>query len=296
MNRNILNFASVAVLAFGAVSCSDEPAQQGAEEENGKFRMEFTFNHPTATRATETSFEKNDVVGLFVNETSKPLEIAGNTVNNEKFQFNGSSWTSSKRLYWDNGTFNVCAYYPYSENINSITDYDFEISTDQRDTSGSGMTGYEASDFLYASAKGVTASSNPVALQFRHLMSKLTVRLIKGEDYEGDLPTTALVYIHNTVPKATIDLDAGVVTKYQYGERKTVIARQASPTTYSAILVPQRLDNRVPLVEVVMEGVSFLYESRFQFKPGMHHIINLVIDDNPDKIKIEIGGEITNWN
>ena len=44
-----------------------------------------------------------------------------------------------------------------------------------------------------------------------------------------------------------------------------------------------------------MKGVSYLFESKFVFKPGVEHLVNLVITDNPDKVKIEIGGEIENW-
>jgi hypothetical protein len=51
----------------------------------------------------------------------------------------------------------------------------------------------------------------------------------------------------------------------------------------------------MPLIEVVMNGVSYLFESKFQFKPGMEHLVNLVITNNPDQVKIEIGGEIENW-
>ncbi len=133
-------------------------------------------------------------------------------------------------------------------------------------------------------------------MKFRHIMSKLTVRLIKGEDYEGDIPENATVYIHNTVTDATIDLTAGVATKNMRANGKTVTARKAGPTSYTAIIVPQRLANRVPLVEVVMNGVSFLYESKFLFKPGIHHIVNLVVDKYPDQVQIEIGGEITDSN
>jgi hypothetical protein len=65
---------------------------------------------------------------------------------------------------------------------------------------------------------------------------------------------------------------------------------------YAAIIVPQRLNNRQPLVEVVMKGVSYLYESRFLFKPGIQHNVLLVVSKNPEQIKIEIGGEIEDWN
>lgn len=256
--------------------------------------MEFTFSHPSQSRATETAFENGDVVGLYVAEADKNLEISGNTVNNESLTFNGSAWKASRPLYWDAGNYNVYAYYPRLTDVTSITDLPFEVSTDQR--SDVAMDGYEASDFLFASAKGISASVNPVNLQFSHIMSKLSIRLIKGEDYEGDIPENATVYIYNTVTEASIDLMAGVATKALRGVRKTVIARQDSRTSYSAIIVPQRLENRVPLIEVVMNGVSFLYESKFLFKPGIHHIVNLVIDKNPEQIKIEIGGEITDWN
>ena len=120
--------------------------------------------------------------------------------------------------------------------------------------------------------------------------------MIKGDNYEGELPENATVYVHNTVPSATIDIEAGIVTKITRGAQQTITACKTGPTDYSAIIVPQRIENRVPLIEIVMEGVSFLFESKFQFKPGVHHIVNLVIEDNPDKIKIEIGGEITDWN
>ena len=51
----------------------------------------------------------------------------------------------------------------------------------------------------------------------------------------------------------------------------------------------------MPLVEVVMKGVSYVYESTFQFKPGTEHLVNFVISDNPDQVKIDIGGEIQDW-
>ena len=59
--------------------------------------------------------------------------------------------------------------------------------------------------------------------------------------------------------------------------------------------MPQRLDNRVPLVEVIMKGVSYLFESKFLFKPGVDHLVNLVITNNPEQVKIEVGGEVENW-
>lgn len=159
-----------------------------------------------------------------------------------------------------------------------------------------GVGNYELSDFLWAKSPNLSATSSPVSMTFRHCMSRLDIRLVKGEDYEGDLPEDAVVYIHNTVTSATADLNAGIVTKNPYASAQTVTAHDLGNHRYSAILVPQRLDNRVPLVEVVMKGVSYLVESKFLFKQGVCHTLTLVISKNPEQIKIEIGGELENWN
>ena len=277
-------------MASVLTSCTDGRNEPESIDTNGKTEMKFKLSHPSQTRATDTSFEEDDAVGLYVTEANAPLEIASNNVNNERLVFSGTDWTAAHKLFWDNGSYNVYAYYPYIDDVTSITDLPLQIREDQT------ADGYGASDLLHAYSLGVPASADPVCLRFRHIMSKLTVRLIKGEDYEGEIPADAVVYVHNTVTDANVDLAAGVATRDPRGQRRTLTARPNGQASYSAIIVPQRLDNRVPLIEVVANGVSFLYESKFQFKPGMHHIINLVMDRNPNQAKIEIGGEITDWN
>ena len=258
--------------------------------------MTFVVNHPGQTRATATAFERDDIIGLYVADAKAPLEIGGNLVNNAALTFDGNTWTPNHTLYWDDGSYNAYAYYPYIKGISSITDQPFSVSTDQSTArTATALGGYEASDLLFATSKNIMASVSPIRLTFKHIMSKLKIRLVKGEDFEGDMPTTATVYIHNTVPTATVDLQAGVATRYVKGTRQTITAHQDGDTSYSAIIVPQRIDNRQPLIEVVMKGVSYLFESKFQFKPGTEHVVNLIISDNPDKVKIDIGGEIQDW-
>lgn len=71
--------------------------------------------------------------------------------------------------------------------------------------------------------------------------------------------------------------------------------KKVNKTQYTAIVVPQRLTNQVPLVEVVMKGVSYMVESKFVFKPGIQHMLSVTISKNPEQVKIEIGGEIEDW-
>ena len=294
MKKHFISSIAFVMAILGLAACSDDGEQQYKDARHTP--MTFTVTHPSQTRATATDFENGDRIGLYVAQADAPLEIGGNLVNNEALTHNGSSWTAAHTLYWDDGTYNAYAYYPYMQGVSSISDQPFSVSTDQSTAkTATALGGYEASDLLFASTKGIKASASPINLTFKHIMSKIKIRLIKGEDFEGEMPATADVYIHNTVPTATVDLQAGVATRYVKGTRQTIKAQQEGAYSYSAIVVPQRIDNRQPLVEVVMKGVSYLFESKFVFKPGVEHLVNLVITDNPDKVKIEIGGEVENW-
>lgn len=294
MKRQILYIGmALSVIAFA--SCSSDNDVTEVPKSAKETPMTFDVQHPSQTRATASAFEEGDRIGLYVAEASSPLEISGNLVNNEALTLTAGKWTPSRNLFWDEGQYNAYAYYPYMK-VESIEDQDIEVATDQSlPGEGGSMSPYEASDLLYAQTKGVAASASPVSLTFRHLMSRLTIRLVKSEDFEGEMPTDAVILIHNTVPTASVDLSAGIVTRKTKGVKRTIKARQESNFQFGAIIVPQRLDNRVPLIEVVMKGVSCLFESKFLFKPGVNHLVNLVIANSPDQVKIEVGGEVENW-
>lgn len=258
--------------------------------------MKFEAFYPGETRATEDSFEDGDRIGLFVADEALPLDIGGNLVNNQSLTLSNGNWTARQTMYWNDGTYNAYAYYPYTDKVSSTEGQPFSISTDQSSAkTGTTPGGYEASDLLFASTKGIKASAKPIPLQFRHIMSKLRIRLIKGEDYEGDIPETAQVFVHNTITSATVDLAEGIATRDPKAAGKSIKARNDGNGYYSAIIVPQKIENRLPLVEVVTQGMSYIFESRFTFKPGMEHRVNIIISNNPEKTRIEIGGEVDNW-
>lgn len=294
MKRQILYIGmALSVMAFA--SCSSDNDVTEVPKSAKETPMTFDVQHPSQTRATASAFEEGDRIGLYVAEASSPLEMSGNLANNEALTLTAGKWIPSRNLFWDEGQYNAYAYYPYMK-VESIEDQDIEVATDQSlPGEGGSMSPYEASDLLYAQTRGVAASASPVSLTFRHLMSRLTIRLVKSEDFEGEMPTDAVILIHNTVPTASVDLSAGIVTRKTKGIKRTIKARQESNFQFGAIIVPQRLDNRVPLIEVVMKGVSCLFESKFLFKPGVNHLVNLVIANSPDQVKIEVGGEVENW-
>lgn len=289
MKKTLITLAAALLLG----SCTKSEIEVINQDE-----MRFTVNYPATTRATEIGFENGDSFGVYVTQydgnNTVPLQVSGNYANNAKTTLNGSVWESVPMIYWSEGKFDVFAYYPYSR-PSSVDEYRFAVALDQSTAkSGNSLSGYEASDFLWAKAEGVE-QMNSVPLLFSHKLSKLVVNLVKGDDFSGDIPADAIVRIHNTVPLADIDLASGVVIKNAYEKAQTITAKKVSDGVYSAIIVPQRLNTRHPLVEVLSKDVSYLAESSFVFKSGVQHTINITLNNNPDQVKIEIGGEIGNW-
>lgn len=282
----------IGLLLTGCSGAENEPIAQSYE-------MVFEANFPSS-RATATSFEPGDCIGIFVTEyngdTPSPLQISGNYANNIKSTFDGTKWNNSQPIYWGEGKFDIFAYYPYDSHPNSVDEYSFDVRLDQSlEASGNDMSNLEASDLLWTKTSEMKRSDR-VPLNFHHIMSKLVVNLIKGMEYTGEIPADAVVRIHNTVPDAVVDLSTGIVMKHSRKPVSTITARQKETGSYEAIIVPQRLDNRVPLIEVLSNGVSYLIDSKFVFRSGVMHTINITLNNNPDKVKIEIGGEIIGWN
>ncbi len=263
--------------------------------------IHFNLGFSGQTRATANTFESGDVTGLYMTEYDSqnkpvPLQVSGNAVNNAALRFNGTSWVTSPTLYWDKGVkYDVFGYYPYAKPA-SVDEYRFTVASDQTTAKTSGaLGGYEASDFLWAKQTGVKYP-DVVNLTFSHRMSRLVVNLVKGKDFEGDMPKDIVVKVHGTVTDAIVDLGSGVVVKDNYGKAQTITMKKESDTVFSSIIVPQRIDNRQPLVEVLTSNVSYLMESRFVFRSGIQHSVNIILDSDPAKVKIEIGGEIQGWN
>lgn len=280
-----------AMVAIAFTACNSDVENDVYKVDEGEIQLLMLHPGQQQTRVTDTAFEGNDSIGVYVTASNVELQLGGNEVNNEAFIYNGTSWTSVRKVYWDNGNHNVYAYYPYKKRVNDIEDYSFALNTDQ-----STEEGYAGSDFLWASKSNVAASNAPVVMQFSHRLSNVVVQLEKGENFDGDIPADAEVYIYSTITSCVIDLATGDVAKDDYGSENSIRCRQLSNTQYSAIVVPQNITSRRPLVEVIVGGVSYLMEGKISFKQGYRHYITVTLDKNPEQIKIDIGGKVEGWN
>ncbi len=249
------------------------------------------------TKLAGSAFEEGDQAGLYITDyvddsTPGPLQISGNRANNLRIVSDGSAWTPDRIVYWGEGKSDVYAYYPYVEDITDVNAQPFTV------------TSYEASDFLWAKAEGVSREGGAVCLPMKHIMSKLTVRIVAGEDYVGSLPEDATVLLHSTVTSAKIDLESGSAVKDPYGSAKSIRMKNlglrdydgVKAVVYEAIVVPQMLETSVPLIEINSKSVSYLLEDSFNFRPGVAYAYTVTLNTSTTAIKVDIGCEIDDWN
>ena len=253
------------------------------------------------TRATATAFEEGDVMSLYAveydGETVAPLQISGNYLNNEAMAYNGTQWNGSRALYWSANPCDFYAFYPYREPT-SVEEWYFEVATDQDSAESEGLLGgYEASDLMWAKAEKVAQSDGAVQLQFKHMLSRVVVEIVKGENYEGELPEEIVTHLYNTATTAKVDLVGGTLEKYHYSPNKTINMRRVDADTFDAIVVPQFIERSTPLVEITMEGIAYLLNYSMSFRPGYQHTITVTLNTSPDqeKIEIEIEGDVDDW-
>ena len=279
----------LAAALLAATSCSKEEGNS----DNGQLLLAPAL--PNMSKATETEFESGDRFGIYAVEYKEdaplPLQLSGNWANNSMALYNGTNWSISPVIWWNNASkLDVIAYYPYNSNPNSVDNYLFTIEEDQRES------GFTLSDLMWAKAKGAERSAGAVALNFRHKLSRLDIKLIRGDDFEGDIPADAVVRVMGTVSSAIMDMESGGIEKNPQGKEITITAHQRGVGEYSAIIVPQKILNQIPLVEILVNNVSYLVSSRFIFEEGVRHTLNITLNSDPNKILITIGGGIEDWN
>lgn len=270
-------------------ACSKE---QDITTDTIKFRLGFG-----GTKATATSFEQGDAVSIYAveyaDDTQMPLQIGGNFINNEKLVFDGTDWkTTGRSLYWSDKACDFYGVYPYQSSINSIEAYPFTISTDQNGDE------YEKSDLLYAYTEHVSRADGAVDFQFKHIMSKLIVKVEKGPKFEGEIPDDIEALIYNTNIECNVNFARGSVEKNIFGAKKNITMKKVNNQLFEAVVVPQNIERVTPLIELNMGGIAYLLEYSISFRAGYAHTVTVTLNTSPDQehIDISIDPGINPWN
>lgn len=182
--KKILTFMFAAALL---ASCQQEE-KEVTTPDNSRITLS-----PIITRATETSFENTDQIGVTITQSNDFVYAA-----NKLMTYNNGVFTSDLTWYPEgNDESQIVAYYPYNAAGAPTT---FTVENDQ-------TTGYTASDLMAASKSGVRPSTDAISMTFKHLLTKLIIN-VENATQSG----ISSVILKGSVPTATLDLAALSVT------------------------------------------------------------------------------------
>ncbi len=242
----------------------------------------------TITRATETTFENGDQVGLFVvnrnaDGTADVLKPSGNYVDNMLYTYN-STWTPATPVYWKDETTKAdfYLYYPYRNTITSISAMPFDINANQSD-----VAAYKAADLLIGSTQNVAPTTSAVNIVAKHVMSQVEIVLKAGAGFtDASLAASKVaVGINGLKTSATVDLASSVVTAT--GSAATVMPYKDG-TVYRAIVVPQEVA-QTNLITVNVDGRDFNLPKAFTFLSGKRHTFTVTLDKTSSGVNVTIG-------
>ncbi len=280
---------------FGIISCAEHDEIGGPEGSMKARQIKLESAYPGATTQTRSTigsgFVEGDQIGVFVvdyeaDEPGTPA-LRGNRASNTLFQMQeDGTWKANYQLFWaDKETpADFYAYYPFVNELNSITDYSFSVAEHQ-ETEGASTTsaGYAVSDLLIAKQEKVMPTAETVMLQFHHVMAGVCIRLEKGEGFTAtewaDLNKTVLV--KNTRLAGTVNLLTGETIVKESGEASNILPMPYQGT-YRALVFPQTVEAGKTLVSITIDGQSYSLKKTepMTFFSGRMHNFTITVDRN----------------
>lgn len=213
------------------------------KEENFNQAQDIMFSSSISSRATDTSFEENDKIGISM--------TPGNTTNVLYSTEDGTNFTSATPITYGMAgnveTVDFTAVYPYKEGSISNSVYNFTLSTNPE-------TPLTENDVMLASATEISVGSKNVNLNFKHKLVKVVVQL---SDANGQAITGAQLKINNQQLAGSLNLSDATVTSTDVADDEMPFAANASISgQYQTIVMPSApVQGRY--IEVSHEGKTY---------------------------------------
>ncbi|MCM1356286.1 MAG: leucine-rich repeat protein [Staphylococcus sp.] len=256
------------------MACADDNSsfrEEPADSSGKELKLQASIEQVNVSRANDSGFADGDRIGVYaVNFTTAgnpgQLSATTNLATNVCFKYNEStlSWTGDRQIYFqdDKTPIDVYGYYPYSKTVTDVKAHPISVQRNQAtDASDGNLSGYEASDFLWAKSIAVLPSSQMVWLTFRHILAAVQVTLIEGAGFEeGEWARLdKSVLVSNTKLNATVDLSTGTATLLD-GSNSDAIITNPSKKDYRAIVIPQTVESSKTLLAITIDGHTYEFK------------------------------------
>lgn len=282
MRKTILFGLTAAMLA---TACSEEDdLRQGIAGEG------ITFTSSVMSRATDTSFEAEDAIGVSMYTESS---FVGNATNVQYTTTNGKAFTSTKPMTWGAAgsaeTVDFKGVYPYKADAVDDGIYSFTLAT------GEGAS-LSDNDVMYSSMTDVAVGSNNVNLTFKHKLVKVVMQVY---DQNGDLLSGATVKINNQQTSGTLNLADGTVTSTSAADATLDFANNPEVKgEYQTIVMPSAA-TQGRVITITYKNVDYPCPvDMYAFESGTKIIFSATL--NPDGTvspgeTFEVSADVTGW-
>lgn len=311
MNKYYICSLVATLLTLGACSYDDPFAtNRNPGDESLQIKLQGQIEQLNLSRANDMGFAGGDKIGVYVvdfNDDGTPGKLSSDSGNalNVGFTFNEdyNDWSGDSQLYFkdDKTSADFYAYYPYIENPGNVEKLPFSVAANQNSEADSReLSGYEASDFLWANTSGVTPKTPIVNLNFTHRMAGIDVRLVEGSGFEGSEWNNLdkSVIVTNTIPDSEIDLSSGIVS-IAGSEKKPITAAQHGDQ-FRAVVVPQNMEPDTRLLSITVDGQSYHFSrpEKREYQSGKLHRFTIQVNKRSaggDYFLKLIDESVTDW-
>ena len=251
--------------------------------------VSFSATLDAMSRATDTSFEVGDKIGVFAVRASEGdtrgfISNSGNAADNVSYQYNGNLFvpTATSIKQPTGYKYFYTAIYPYLYNAGAT--FDFSVKTDQSVTGN-----YTASDLCTAYSTATDEAT--VALKFSHRLSRIIVNL-SGDGWAGD---DIKVWIPSAKYTAAVDVNA--LTFTANSSSADLYFAPNGNRSYKLILPPQSFQKGTPFISVSVNGKTYSInaEATQNLVSGKSYEYTLSMN-NPESDIVTFTSDINPWN
>ncbi len=227
-------------------SCQNDETNIIQNEVNNKgITFSSIIDDAQNSRAYDTSWEANDVIGVFMLLANSDKNVLATNIPYVTSKGDGYFVSQNNPIYYPEGkiTVDFIAYYPYSKAISDHTNYLIDLSNQTAQSAIDLMTAVNLTNRELGSTQG--------NLQFKHLLAKLVLNLksTSGSSLKGIKASISGLKV-----KGTANLSDGSITPS--GEATTFsLFINEKATQAEAILLPQDLSGKLK-IKLELNGQS----------------------------------------
>ncbi|OYP59939.1 hypothetical protein CIK99_00765 [Prevotella sp. P5-92] len=283
--RKIFYLAMVAVTAIFAGCANDEDALLPNDSLKDTPINVDVLVSGINTRAGYDNTSQPTMLYLSIDQNGTNYDYTNVVMKHE-----GGSWVAyesdatdaaKKQLLWEGSEVNVivtAATFPLPK---ASTSYALSVQTDQ-----STAEGIKASDHLYYYSNAVTPSTGGISLGLNHIMSKISVQLTLGTEYEAS-ETNPITSVTAFGASTGATYSPGARTPWSAGSNVSKITlipsvaydKNKRTATYEAILVPQTIAENAFGIEIRIGEKTYEWTSAeaFTLTGGTNHTLEMTV-------------------